>query len=475
MLTRGPGQRAFLVFGSPWQDAVATVRDPGRDGDPWVCAGDFCPGDILVTLLDTAPRAVLCVERLAAGGDGEDDLVVAERRVLAGLPWAAQIEAYAERRFPDLPGKIRARDADRLLAAVAAYANVPITAPESCARGEVGMAWVLLHAPPSCGLCDTAVDPGAEDTGIYPALPEDAGEDTSALLCPACSEEVSHSKHLTLVRHRFVEHHPQCPKCAAWQAQRIVYGLRNTSGPLSDQPWHAAGGCCVDNTSPMWHCRACGHEWELLNPAEGVSPRVAEAVVPLWRRHTDTRTVIARKRPGSDTFHPVTILLAPLYPKDFMREVARIVETTFGGDWDAALAVIADRDDSYWEFLDASVNEHSESIAHIAREIPYDGTPTHTVVPGVGVTTTWEGFDHINGDAVIDGDSNNWYSTNYAYLVENDGTAHVLYAQREAEDDPGDYDTLWTRETILSPADYARRPGGGGVTPAPPRNLGVVL
>lgn len=70
-MKREAGQRTFLIVGSPWLTAIAAIRDELIDEDPWQARGSFRPGDLLVTVLDTDPRAVLCVERIDRGNSDE--------------------------------------------------------------------------------------------------------------------------------------------------------------------------------------------------------------------------------------------------------------------------------------------------------------------------------------------------------------------------------------------------------------------
>jgi hypothetical protein len=460
MLTRNPRQRVFLVVGSPWLDAIAAIRDDSRDGDPWHVSGSFRPGDLLVTVLDTDPRAVLCVERLEEGGPDDDPVVLGERRMTERLPPVREVELLAATTMPRHPGLTPAKQADRLLQAIDAvnallaanmYGTIPRVLVEAGTR---------LNARSSCGLCDDPVDPG--DPAVKVHLPDPVGEprdDVDALLCAACSNELAGSRHGTLVHHRLATRHPQCPRCAAFQTLSVVVGGLQLPPDIGKwQPWQLPTTDVITGEETEWCCDACGYCWDVKAPRGGRKSLVQRRhVVPLWERNEDNRIVLARKSNDTDGSDPVSVLCAPLDPAAVMRILAEVVATTFGGNWNAALATIVDQPPHRaWEFLDQAVNSSSKSIGDRAREVLYRGDPDYVAVPGVGIAIDYPQPGMDIGDGIESGD---YLDVMYGFLVDNSGAAEVLAAQieREVTQDGQSYietEEVWNFLYTLSPGDY---------------------
>jgi len=58
-----------------------------------------------------------------------------------------------------------------------------------------------------------------------------------------------------------MENSPSCPKCNSHNVIPIKYGLprdKQAFEPVrqGEVEW---GGCCIDNNSPIWRCKSCGH------------------------------------------------------------------------------------------------------------------------------------------------------------------------------------------------------------------------
>ena len=53
----------------------------------------------------------------------------------------------------------------------------------------------------------------------------------------------------------------QCPECRSTAIVSILYGYpsREFLGRRRDDP--VLGGCIVDDDSPDWHCKDCGHQF----------------------------------------------------------------------------------------------------------------------------------------------------------------------------------------------------------------------
>lgn len=461
-MKRDAGQRVFLVVGSPWLTAIAVIRNENSEEDPWHATGSFNTGDLLVTVLDTEPRAVLCVERLEEGGPEDESVVLGERWMAMGLPPVPEIEARAAALLPKMPGPVPARDADRLLTAIAMVNGYLENFQSGAAgHGALGEAWVRLNAAPMCVLCEDPVDRGDPTTGVHISTSDDARSDVDGLLCSGCFDEMEHSRYVTLVEHMLAARHPQCPRCAAFQTLRVALGKLQLPPDVAPRwPWEIATGDVFSGDETRWHCRACGYGWEYVFShliQAGPEHRQRE-VVPLWSRNLDNRIVIGRKRARSDSFAPMSVLCAPLEPRAVMRMLAAIVDSTFAGSWTAALNVITDRSYSAWEFLDQNVNEFSETIGDRARDVSYQGNPQHVPVSGVGMKTD---YGHYGTDAEtgVGYGSADFYDVAYGYLIDEEGNVDVLAAQTEIEVvEDGKVttteDETWTFLYALTPGDY---------------------
>jgi hypothetical protein len=54
---------------------------------------------------------------------------------------------------------------------------------------------------------------------------------------------------------------PACPSCKSRKSVvPIIYGYPPEGG-FEQGGEYALGGCCVENSSPQWICRECGHTW----------------------------------------------------------------------------------------------------------------------------------------------------------------------------------------------------------------------
>jgi hypothetical protein len=54
----------------------------------------------------------------------------------------------------------------------------------------------------------------------------------------------------------------KCPKCSSKNIIPIVYGMPSEETfKESKKGKFILGGCCIEESSPEWHCKKCGHEW----------------------------------------------------------------------------------------------------------------------------------------------------------------------------------------------------------------------
>lgn len=440
--------------------AISAIRDQNSNQDPWLTRGSFRPGDLLVTVLDTDPPAVLCVERVVEDGDTSGDIAIGEQWVTAGLPPVSEVEAHSTATFRDEPGPIPAGDADRILDAIAMTTMRLSYERRAVQHGPLADAWVRLNAEKICLLCDAPVDPGDPTVGVHIDRQDQEGIDVDGLLCAECADEMADSPYATVADHRFATRHPQCPRCAAFQTLITAVGKLQLPPDFAPRyPWELATTDLIGGDETEWHCRACGYGWNFLFPKMlPAKIRRQRTVQPLWERNLDNRIVIAHKHHDGDHSLPASVLCAPLDPGDVMRMLAEIVDTSFAGQWSAALNVIVDRSFSAWEVLDHAINEFSQTIGDRARDIRYSGDPTHTPVPGVGIRTDYGNFTFGSGIGAGYG-SDDYYDVMYAFIIDDEGNVDILDAQTVSDvivdgRTMSEEDQTWTFSHTLTPSDY---------------------
>ena len=106
MITRSPGQHVFTALGTPWIDAVVAFLEPRARVDPWIMHGKMAIGDLVITVLDTTPRTVLCIETVAAPFDGTSRMEVDEEvSALRSLPVVPNSNNDGPSLFPRIQGR----------------------------------------------------------------------------------------------------------------------------------------------------------------------------------------------------------------------------------------------------------------------------------------------------------------------------------------------------------------------------------
>ncbi|MCA1006529.1 hypothetical protein LCL87_12415 [Rhodococcus hoagii] len=263
MITRGRGRRAHLVVGDPWLDAAAGFLGFGSpDEEPWRLGDGIRTGDLVVTVLDTDPRLLLCVERVDAIED--DGIAVGERWTTSGFPPVDAVEQWAGVALPTCPGPLPHAVADVLLALIDEHPGLQLPAPP----GSAADAQLLLTLrSPECDGCHGVLhlgDPISRRRVHLHAAPffsePGARPDWSTVLCASCVEEMTAAGFTNYVDYRF-SLHPPCPNCAAHTTAMMCMGFPPDPGPRGFAPWVSMGGCCVGPDTPSWTCGTCHHSW----------------------------------------------------------------------------------------------------------------------------------------------------------------------------------------------------------------------
>ncbi|WP_124259244.1 hypothetical protein [Rhodococcus ruber] len=274
MLARSRGQRGFLAEGRPWKDAVIAYLEPRSPYRPWLIPSAVAAGNLIITVLDTDPRTVLCVERMGPTRRGTVLEVVEESRLT--LPSVSDIEAALSITLPTAPGRIDDGAADRLLEALSMYEERFGNPPRPFADphrhdGQLSSARsarVLLESGGVCAACGDRVNlrGAAARERVHVHLPDahaaadEQWSDRSAALCTQCHKAMSGEGFTSFVEYRF-SLQPRCPRCQACRTQEVVYGMPPGPGWLDDKPWMAMGGCAIGPDSPRWGCGVCGYHW----------------------------------------------------------------------------------------------------------------------------------------------------------------------------------------------------------------------
>ena len=169
-LRREVDQRVHLVRGWPWRDALAAylaswsdVSD-GSMGQFWTAPDALDKGDLLVTVLDTRPRVVLCLERSGIVRKRPDKrgLVVSDAEYFLDAIPVPALTARLGRSLPVAPATLSDDLADKLLTAIAAEVAEPTpwaavegskSSSTNRARSSGLQAAALLAAEGECTAC----------------------------------------------------------------------------------------------------------------------------------------------------------------------------------------------------------------------------------------------------------------------------------------------------------------------------------
>ncbi|TSD46276.1 hypothetical protein FFI94_008945 [Rhodococcus sp. KBS0724] len=269
MITRSAGQHVFLALGTPWLDAAVAFLEPKAKVDPWSFHGDMAAGDILITVLDTDPRTVLCAETLtAAFSDDMSRMEVSDQfDTFHRLPLVPDIEKMLSIQFPRETGQIDNALGDRILRALhstvgPACFEIDTTDPTSTAAH----ARTLIGSYGTCTACSaqlrlkkyTAGDSMHFHSASRVFRQFEPGDDCPAVLCRKCASRIALSGFTNLVEY-MVSTHPPCPQCRAHWTSSCSPGM--PAYLHNEIPWISVTGCVVGPDTPKWSCLACHHSW----------------------------------------------------------------------------------------------------------------------------------------------------------------------------------------------------------------------
>ena len=253
----------------PWQQAVDWFF-PGDDDDPdvddltWQTPSTFAAGDIMVYVADAPSPAIIQVETLSSGSEGEGISASPETEwgpYSAGLSLKA-IERRVDDYLPMAPATLAEPLAQRFLTALEAEASDP-----SLWR-DVDDSWCRLGhsddpppAPPfgphTCAGCGEEFTPERVAETHYGSGDDPAFTDSSAFaVCADCHGRLHKPLPDTLADLVF-EQRPPCPACSAMHTLEVMWGM--PPGPPG--PCVVLAGCDVTGTILELRCAACGYEW----------------------------------------------------------------------------------------------------------------------------------------------------------------------------------------------------------------------
>lgn len=275
MITRSSGQHVFIALGTPWIDAVVAFLEPRARVDPWIMHGKMAIGDLLVTVLDTTPRTLLCIEIVAAPFDGTSPMEVDERPYeLHGLPTVPELEQRWSITFPTDPGPVDDALADRILTAGQShyahyFGDIDTLDPTSTAAH----ARTLMNERGNCTGCSSPMPlrkfNSSDRLHFHSASrifrQAEPGDDYPAVLCRKCTGRMATSGHTNLIDYMLAKN-PSCPLCGAHRTAQCAPGM--PVHPFDHLPWLAVTGCVVGPDTPEWTCRACSHSWGQMFPPD---------------------------------------------------------------------------------------------------------------------------------------------------------------------------------------------------------------
>jgi hypothetical protein len=271
-------QRLHLIQGSPWKPALGAFMADGPDEGYWSAPMDYARGDLLLTVLNTEPRMLLCLERASIGRRGKFIEVEHGRVTFHPLVAVCEVEQLAEVTLPQAPATLSEFEARALLAALEIVMNTPTTAWESeskrtpssrCKIPTGSQAAALLVADGRCGACGRDFGhlfggQGIAGLEVHQRREEElvaAGlysrEKRLAVMCGGCHLLV-HAVGSPSVESVKFAWWPGCPRCGIHPPNEILWGM--PIWPVND-PHVTIGGCIVEEHAPRWHCTSCEHRW----------------------------------------------------------------------------------------------------------------------------------------------------------------------------------------------------------------------
>lgn len=254
-----PGQRAFIGFGRPWKHAVIVLMEPETSYKPWFYTDEMRDGDLLITVIDTAPRVFGCIEFIGRDS-AADRSTIKESFILDRLPVVPEWMTLPTKSAP-LDGPL----AEQILYALGRerWGLSPYKfgiAPSSTAEA----ARVILNSDGRCTHCDVHIDltePNPADqihTHLAPANShvEHHYAEWSAALCKTCYLDMSTQGFINYLDFRFARN-PQCPRCFARRTTECVHQPYVTDIQPSDAPWDVDAANYPLGPDGPWLCHNC--------------------------------------------------------------------------------------------------------------------------------------------------------------------------------------------------------------------------
>lgn len=270
MTIRETGQKLYVVIGSPWKDALLGYLSADAPDDNWDVPDGLRKGDLLLSLLETKPRTVLCLERVTRGGARLQVGVVLD---WPWLPELAKVEAVSGLKVRKSAGWIPDEVADLLLEVLDSDQMWHSGSGDGSTAHD---ARVISNCDLRCEGCGEEFDLSGDDArnqvrvlaveDQVRVFDEEARDVvTRCALCPACQRVARAAGVPTMTQLRRASF-PACPRCGAEETSVIMWGM-----PPGPQPeWVEVGGCCINGDDPVWSCSACGHSWgSMLDPRSG--------------------------------------------------------------------------------------------------------------------------------------------------------------------------------------------------------------
>jgi hypothetical protein len=283
-MKREPHQQAFLVEGRPWKDAVIAYLEPRSPYRPWTIDNRAAVGDLLITVLSTTPRTVLCVERVSSPKNGTKPIEVVTERQLPALPTLPEVEQRARTKLPAQAGPIAGDDADRLLDILdPGWIGFAFGEESESVQG----ARILLASGGECTGCGQRLlvhrRTARSDVHVHTVEPSkiESSADWPAVLCSGCATDMIAGEYATFLDYRF-SLNPACPRCSAAQTMAVQFGMMPAPvSALSSPPWVVDIGCTVTDDTPKWICGECDYRWQFevdIRFEDGRGPRTGDRV-----------------------------------------------------------------------------------------------------------------------------------------------------------------------------------------------------
>lgn len=257
--------KLYVSYATDWSKAAFALSTQRLESYSWDIPKNLKPEDLLITVLQSDPALVACIERFEVSGD---ELIATERVIFSTPITLKSLENASRILFPVRSGRIDGEVRDLLQTLKILHENPQpevLLAPDCADRsllalGSAAVVSRLLHEPgyfrSKCQACEEEY---SEIEGhffeVFPQGTKYKITDLAAsmvLLCNSC-HALAHPQSLQDLRNA---RRPVCPTCKEVNPRQYRSGWFQP--PRDDRmDSYVSYGCTFEGTIPDFKCRNC--------------------------------------------------------------------------------------------------------------------------------------------------------------------------------------------------------------------------